>query len=193
MWAPTGRRTAATALPALDSDRAIHSCHRPSSRGDFADGITSSGVGPPDLGLALAQHEAYCRTLERLGIVLERLPANPGYPDSTFVEDAAIVTIRGRCSPGPALPAEPEKWRQIHAERACTVSSCSEQTAHGDRAAQEERRWIPPARLTLHRPRDGKGGKHHVRLKGVKRQPSQDRGLLLLRVALAGLGTRSTT
>jgi dimethylargininase len=61
----------------------------------FADGITSSGLGPPDLGLALEQHEAYCRILERLGVVLDRLPADPAYPDSTFVEDAAIVTSKG--------------------------------------------------------------------------------------------------
>ena len=61
----------------------------------FASGITASDLGPPDLGLALEQHEAYCRTLERLGVVLQRLPADPAYPDSTFVEDAAIVTGKG--------------------------------------------------------------------------------------------------
>jgi dimethylargininase len=61
----------------------------------FADGITASGLGPPDLGLALEQHKAYCRTLERLGLSLTRLPADPKFPDSTFVEDAAIVTSEG--------------------------------------------------------------------------------------------------
>jgi dimethylargininase len=61
----------------------------------FAAGITSSRLGPPDLGVALEQHEAYCRTLERLGLSLVRLPPDPGFPDSTFVEDAAIVTSRG--------------------------------------------------------------------------------------------------
>jgi dimethylargininase len=61
----------------------------------FAAGITSSGLGPPDLALALGQHEAYCRTLEGLGVSLVRLPPDPEFPDSTFVEDAAIVTTRG--------------------------------------------------------------------------------------------------
>ncbi|MGH7578756.1 MAG: dimethylarginine dimethylaminohydrolase family protein [Gemmatimonadales bacterium] len=61
----------------------------------FAAGITSSGLGPPDLALALEQHEAYCATLERLGLSLIRLAADPGFPDSTFVEDTAIVTTRG--------------------------------------------------------------------------------------------------
>lgn len=61
----------------------------------FAAGITTSSLGPPDLALALKQHEAYCQTLERLGLSLVRLAPAPEFPDSTFVEDAAIVTPRG--------------------------------------------------------------------------------------------------
>jgi dimethylargininase len=61
----------------------------------FPDGITSSSLGPPDLALALAQHDAYCQALERLGVTLVRLPPDPRHPDSTFVEDTAIVTSRG--------------------------------------------------------------------------------------------------
>jgi dimethylargininase len=71
----------------------------------FADGITSSGLGAPDLALALEQHEAYCRTLERLGLSLVRLPADPEFPDSTFVEDAAIVTGRGAILTRPGAPS----------------------------------------------------------------------------------------
>jgi dimethylargininase len=61
----------------------------------FAAGITSSGRGSPDLALALEQHEAYCRALERLGVSLVRLAPDPEFPDSTFVEDAAVVTALG--------------------------------------------------------------------------------------------------
>lgn len=71
----------------------------------FADGITSSRLGPPDLGLALEQHEAYCRVLERLGLSLIRLPADAEFPDSTFVEDAAIVTGRGAILTRPGAPS----------------------------------------------------------------------------------------
>lgn len=61
----------------------------------FASGITSSSLGPPDPALALQQHEAYCGALERLGLSLVRLDADPAFPDSAFVEDAAIVTSAG--------------------------------------------------------------------------------------------------
>jgi dimethylargininase len=71
----------------------------------FAAGITSSGLGAPDLALALEQHEAYCRTLERLGLSLVRLPPDPDFPDSTFVEDAAIVTPRGAILTRPGAPS----------------------------------------------------------------------------------------
>jgi dimethylargininase len=71
----------------------------------FADGITSSELGPPDLDLALEQHEAYCLVLEGLGLSLIRLPADPAFPDSTFVEDAAIVTARGAILTRPGAPS----------------------------------------------------------------------------------------
>jgi dimethylargininase len=71
----------------------------------FVAGITTSGLGPPDLALALEQHEAYCRTLERLGLSLVRLAADPEFPDSTFVEDGAIVTSHGAILTRPGAPS----------------------------------------------------------------------------------------
>ena len=71
----------------------------------FADGLTSSGLGHPDLALALEQHEAYCRALEKLGLSLDRLPPDSEFPDSTFVEDAAIVTSKGAILTRPGAPS----------------------------------------------------------------------------------------
>ncbi|HEX6432767.1 MAG TPA: arginine deiminase family protein [Gemmatimonadales bacterium] len=71
----------------------------------FADGITSSELGPPDLKLALEQHRAYCRALARLGLSLVMLPPDPGFPDSTFVEDAAVVTSKGAILTRPGAPS----------------------------------------------------------------------------------------
>jgi len=62
---------------------------------NFADGLTTVDLGVPDFALALAQHEAYCRALEESGLALTRLPADPRFPDSTFVEDTAVITAHG--------------------------------------------------------------------------------------------------
>ena len=58
---------------------------------NFADGLTTVDLGVPDFGMALAEHEAYCGALEALGVELTRLPPDASFPDSTFVEDAAIL------------------------------------------------------------------------------------------------------
>jgi len=67
---------------------------RPPGR-NFAGGLTTSSLGAPDLDRTLAQHEAYCRALERCGLELIRLAPDERHPDSTFVEDTAIITRRG--------------------------------------------------------------------------------------------------
>jgi dimethylargininase len=51
-------------------------------------------MGKPDLPLALSQHEAYCQALMSCGLELVRLPADLQHPDSTFVEDTAVLTSR---------------------------------------------------------------------------------------------------
>lgn len=58
----------------------------------FSKGITTSELGKPDITLALKQHEAYCQTLEKCGLIVERLEAAPSFPDAVFVEDTAIIT-----------------------------------------------------------------------------------------------------
>jgi dimethylargininase len=62
---------------------------------NFADGLTTVDLGTPDVAKALEEHEAYCRALADCGLALTRLPADPRHPDSTFVEDAAVLTPRG--------------------------------------------------------------------------------------------------
>jgi dimethylargininase len=46
---------------------------------------------PIDLARAVAQHEAYCAALSRLGLRVLRLAADPACPDCCFVEDTAVV------------------------------------------------------------------------------------------------------
>ena len=58
----------------------------------FANGITEAKLGKPDYKIALKQHDAYCEALEKCGLKLTVLDANPDFPDSCFVEDTAVVT-----------------------------------------------------------------------------------------------------
>ncbi|MFI5232865.1 MAG: dimethylarginine dimethylaminohydrolase family protein [Gemmatimonadales bacterium] len=87
---------------------------------NFADGLTSVALGKPDFALALEQHGRYCDALERCGLTLTRLRENPTHPDSTFVEDTAILSER--CSvltrPGAASRAG-----EVESMRVALVSS----------------------------------------------------------------------
>ena len=46
---------------------------------------------PIDVSRARDQHSAYCDVLRKLGLDVEVLPPDDRYPDSTFVEDAALI------------------------------------------------------------------------------------------------------
>lgn len=61
---------------------------------NFAAGLTSESLGPPDVALALAQHAQYCDALQRCGLSLTHLPADPQHPDACFVEDTAVLLPR---------------------------------------------------------------------------------------------------
>jgi dimethylargininase len=62
---------------------------------NFADGLTSVDLGAPVFERVLQQHRAYCQALESCGLEIIRLTAEESYPDSTFVEDTAVLTPRG--------------------------------------------------------------------------------------------------
>lgn len=54
-------------------------------------GLTTQSMGSPDYPLALRQHEQYVQALETCGLTVKVLPPQPGYPDSCFVEDTAVL------------------------------------------------------------------------------------------------------
>jgi len=58
----------------------------------FADGLTTVDLGVPDYDRVMEQHAAYCRALERCGLTVTHLEEDTRHPDSTFVEDTAILT-----------------------------------------------------------------------------------------------------
>jgi dimethylargininase len=72
---------------------------------NFAEGLTTVDLGAPDYERAMVQHEGYCQALEQCGLTLIRLEADPRHPDSTFVEDTAVLTQRGAILTRPGAPS----------------------------------------------------------------------------------------
>ena len=71
---------------------------------NFAEGLTDvslGGLGVPDYPRALAQHAAYRQALEGCGLEVTVLEKDLRYPDSTFVEDTAVLV------PGAAILSRP--------------------------------------------------------------------------------------
>jgi dimethylargininase len=62
---------------------------------NFAQGLTSVDLGIPRYDQVLAQHARYCEALVACGLAITRLEADLDHPDSTFVEDTAVLTARG--------------------------------------------------------------------------------------------------
>ncbi len=80
---------------------------------NFADGLTSVDLGPPDFERALRQHEAYCKALQSCGVEIIRLAPNEEHPDSTFVEDTAVLTARGAVITRPGAASRMGEVRSI--------------------------------------------------------------------------------
>jgi len=55
-------------------------------------GLTSAKLGTPDYLNALIQHQHYINALRECGLDVNILDADENYPDSTFVEDTALLT-----------------------------------------------------------------------------------------------------
>ena len=80
---------------------------------NYATGLTTVDLGAPDLERALKQHEAYCQTLESCGLNVIRLAADEDHPDSTFVEDTAVLTARGAVITRPGASSRRGETSQI--------------------------------------------------------------------------------
>jgi len=62
---------------------------------NFHDGLSTARMGAPIYELVREQHAKYCDALGQCGLRLQHLPPDLNHPDSTFVEDTAILTERG--------------------------------------------------------------------------------------------------
>ncbi len=79
---------------------------------------------PIDFTLAVAQHEKYCDMLREEGLKIIEMSMNSEYPDSTFVEDTAVVVdelavmanmgAETRRGEAPGIESELKKYRNIY-------------------------------------------------------------------------------
>lgn len=58
----------------------------------YVNGLTTSDLGKPKYNLLLEQHAAYVKALKMCGVEVTHLAESEEYPDSTFVEDVAVIT-----------------------------------------------------------------------------------------------------
>lgn len=58
----------------------------------YVEGLTTSDLGVPNYDELLVQHENYVGALKKCGVEVVYLEADEQFPDSTFVEDTAVLT-----------------------------------------------------------------------------------------------------
>jgi len=71
----------------------------------FVNGITSVNLGLPNYELALKQHQNYVNALISCGLEVTVLPPDENFPDSTFVEDTALLTPHCAVITNPGAPS----------------------------------------------------------------------------------------
>ena len=71
----------------------------------MVDGLTTAHLGKPEYEKALRQHGRYVQVLKELGLEVVVLPPDGKFPDSTFVEDTALLTPRGVVITRPGAPS----------------------------------------------------------------------------------------
>jgi len=58
----------------------------------LVNGLSSANLGPPDYQKVLLQHADYVDALKECGLQVTIFPADENFPDSTIVEDVALLT-----------------------------------------------------------------------------------------------------
>ena len=79
----------------------------------MVNGLSSANIGKPDYQQALVQHADYIEALKECGLQVTVLPADENFPDSTFVEDVALLTPRCAILTNPGAPSRQLETRSI--------------------------------------------------------------------------------
>ena len=89
------------------SDRSTHFTHAVTRKpaASIIDGLRAVDTGPPDLNLFLRHHKYYVAALKSTGAEVLELDALESFPDSVFVEDAALCLPEGAVIMRPGAPS----------------------------------------------------------------------------------------
>ena len=76
-------------------------------------GLTTADLGIPDYKKALIQHAGYIEALAECGLEVTVLEKDEQFPDSTFVEDAALLTKNCAIITNPGAPSRKGETAEI--------------------------------------------------------------------------------
>jgi len=80
------------------------------------EGLTNANLGNPDYLKAVDQHESYVCALRNCGLKVTVLEADENFPDSTFVEDTAVLTPHCAIITNPGAPSRKGEISRIQKE-----------------------------------------------------------------------------
>ena len=80
---------------------------------NMVNGLTSANLGKPDYELACKQHQKYIEALKSCGLEVDILEANEDYPDSTFIEDIALLTPHCAIITNPGAPSRKGEVKDV--------------------------------------------------------------------------------
>ena len=80
---------------------------------NFINGLTTSNEGEPDYIKAINQHKLYILALKSCGLLVTVLPEKDNLPDSTFVEDVALLTENCAIITHPGAPSRQKEASSI--------------------------------------------------------------------------------
>ena len=80
---------------------------------NIINGLTSSTEGEPDYLKAINQHKLYINALKFCGLEVTVLPEKENYPDSTFVEDVALLTPNCAIITHPGAPSRQRETKSM--------------------------------------------------------------------------------
>ena len=76
-------------------------------------GISNANLGLPDYQKALGQHLDYIEALKECGLQVTVLPPDENFPDSTFIEDTALMTPHCAILTNPGAPTRRQETRSM--------------------------------------------------------------------------------